>query len=138
MRAFLDTNVLLDTVIERKNPLFCQNADAILQAGKNGVVDLYMSVLSIPIIAYVIKNVTVDVKKAKISNLTSIVKVLPSLPEHVNEMFECPLNDIEDTLQLLSAKIGNCDVIVTRDVEDFALSEIPAISPEDFLGRILE
>lgn len=138
MRAFLDTNVLLDHVIERKNLQFCLNADAILQAGKNGTVDLYMSVLSIPTIAYVIKNVTVDVKKAKICNLASVVKVLPSLPEHVNEMFESPLSDIEDALQLLSAKNGNCDVIVTRDVEDFALSDIPAISPEDFLSRILE
>jgi hypothetical protein len=97
-----------------------------------------MSVLSIPTIAYVIKNVAVTVKKAKISNLTSLVNLLPSLPEHVNEMFESPLDDIEDALQLLSAKSGGCDIIVTRDVEDFAFSDIPAITPSDFLTRILE
>ena len=138
MRAFLDTNVLLDSVIERENPQFCLDADAILQAGKNGTVNLYMSVLSVSTIAYVIKNVTVETKKAKIGNLTSYVKVLPSLPEHVSSALESPFPDIEDALQLLSAKEGGCDVIVTRDLEGFRLSDIPAITPEDFLSRILE
>ena len=138
MRAFLDTNVLLDSVIERDNPQFCKDADAILQAGKNGMADLYMSVLSIPTIAYVIKNVPAFVKKTKLCTLKSIVKVLPSLPEHVDAMLESSFPDVEDALQLLSAKEGGCDLIVTRDLEDFRLSDIPAISPEDFLSRILE
>ena len=138
MRAFLDTNVLLDNVIERENPQFCKDAEAILQAGKSGVVELFMSVLSIPTIAYVIKNVTVETKKTKIGNLTSHVKVLPSLPEHVSAALESPFTDIEDALQLLSAKEGGCDIIVTRDVDDFAHSDIPVITPEYFLRRILE
>lgn len=138
MRAFLDTNVLLDSVIERDNPQFCKDAEAILQAGKEGAADLYMSVLSIPTIAYVIKNVTVPAKKAKLTTLTSIVKVLPSLPEHVSAMLESPLPDVEDALQLLSAREGGCDLIITRDMEGFRLSDIPVITPEDFLSRILE
>ena len=138
MRAFLDTNVLLDSVIERDNLQFCLDAEAILRAGQSGTADLFMSVLSIPTIAYVVKNVTQDVKKAKLCALTSIVKVLPSIPEHVVAMLESPLTDVEDALQLLSAKEGGCDLLVTRDLEGFRLSDIPAITPKDFLSRILE
>ena len=138
MRAFLDTNILLDGVLNRENQQFPKDAAAVIKTGREGTVELYMSILSIPTIAYVIKNVTSAKKKTIIQDLCSVVKVLPSLPEHVSEMLNSPLNDIEDALQLLSAKSGGCDIIVTRDIEDFALSDIPAITPEDFLSRILE
>ena len=69
MRAFLDTNVLLDSIVERENPQFGLDADAILKAGKNGTLELCMSVLSIPTIAYVVKHVTTDAKKTLIRNL---------------------------------------------------------------------
>ena len=136
MRVFLDTNVLLDSLIERENPQFCRDADAILRAGKNGTVELYMSVLSVPTIAYVLKNV--EVARKMILGLTAIVSVLPSLPEHVGASLEGPLSDIEDALQLLSARSGGCDLIVTRDLEGFRQADLPVISPGEFLGRILE
>lgn len=138
MRVFLDTNVLLDSIVERENPQFGLDADAILKAGKNGTLELCMSVLSIPTIAYVVKHVTKDAKKTLIRNLTSIVEVLPALSEHVQTMLDGPMNDIEDALQLESAKSGACDLIVTRDVPDFESSDLPAITPSDLLSRILE
>ena len=138
MRAFLDTNVLLDAVVVREIIRFSNDADTIIRLGKSGAVELYMSILSIPTIAYVIKNITSDRKKAIIQELTSTLKVLPSLPEHVQAMLDSPMQDIEDALQLESAKSGGCDLIVTRDVSDFESSDIPAITPSDFLDRILE
>ena len=138
MRAFLDTNILLDGVLSRDKSLFSKNAAAIIKMGREGTVELCMSILSISTIAYVIKNVTSAKKKSIIQDLCSVVHVLPSLPEHVDAMLKSPLRDIEDAFQLLSAKEGGCDLIVTRDLEDFRLSDIPAIAPEDFLSRILE
>ena len=138
MRAFLDTNVLLDTIVERDNRQFSEDAAIILELGKNGTLELCMSILSVPTIAYVLKNMNGARKKAIIQDLSSIIEVLPALPEHVHEMLESPLSDIEDALQLLSAKEGRCELIVTRDTGDFAQSDIPAITPENLLSRILE
>ena len=138
MRAFLDTNVLLDSIVERENQQFSDDAATILKLGKKGVLALCMSILSVPTIAYVLKNVNAARKRAIIQELTSIVEVLPALPGHVYEMLESPLNDIEDALQLFSAKEGGCELIVTRDVGDFSQADIPAITPENLLTRILE
>ncbi|MBR5703444.1 MAG: PIN domain-containing protein [Bacteroidales bacterium] len=138
MRAFLDTNVLLDSILDRDDRQFCNDAAVILKMGRNGVLELFMSILSIPTIAYVIKNVNAERKRAIIQDITSIVKVLPALPEHVSAMLESPLSDIEDSLQLLSAKEGACDIIVTRDLNGFQQSDIPAICPADLLSRILD
>ena len=62
--------------------------------------------------------------------------VTPLLPVHVTNMLDSRMSDIEDALQVQSALEGECDIIVTRNIQDFSLSEIPAIAPDDFLGRI--
>lgn len=137
MIVFLDTNVLLDTLVVRDNPQFARNAATILSLGENGTLELRMSVLSVPTIAYVLKNMSPSAKKTIIGDLVDIVEVLPSLPEHVTNMLAGQISDIEDALQVQSAVEGRCDVIVTRNIHDFRQSEIPAITPDDLLDRIL-
>ncbi len=138
MRVFLDTNVLLDVIVERDNKQFSDDAATILSLGDKGAIELYMSVLSIPTIAYVIRKIDAERKKQIIKDLTSIVKVLPSNPEHVECMIGGPMNDIEDALQVQSAKEGSCELILTRNINDFKESEIPTLTPGEFLSRILE
>jgi hypothetical protein len=50
----------------------------------------------------------------------------------MNEHFD----DIEDCLQAECAASIGADYIVTRNVADFSTSLIPAITPEEFLGKI--
>ena len=137
MKVFLDANVLLDLVTERDDPQFTKDASVILSLGEDGALELFMSAITVPTIAYVIKKKSAGEKKRIIRDLTSIVSVLPSLPEHVDNALGGIMDDIEDALQVQSAIAGRCNVIITRDVDDFKLSEIPAISPEEFLKRIL-
>lgn len=136
MNVFLDTNILLDTLVERPDRSFTENSMQILSLGENGVLDLYISALSIPTIAYVLKNKTSEQKKTIIKDLTSIVKLLPSLPQHVDAMLEGPMRDIEDALQVQSAKEGQCDLIITRNARDFTDAGMPVLSPEGLLERI--
>ncbi len=140
MKLFLDTNILLDAIVKRANRKFSDDAKLILQLGKDGEIDLYMSALSIPTIAYVLKNMTSSSKKSIIKSLCEIVTPLPSHPEHIQPALDekSHIKDIEDSLQIQSAKEGNCNLIITRNVPDFLESEIPAISPDDFLNRVLE
>lgn len=41
--------------------------------------------------------------------------------------------DFEDYIQSKCAKTANADYIVTRNADDFAYSEIPVLSPREFL-----
>jgi hypothetical protein len=47
------------------------------------------------------------------------------------------ISDFEDGLQIECAKAYGADYIVTRNMEDYFKSEIPAISPNDFC-KLLE
>lgn len=44
-------------------------------------------------------------------------------------------NDGEDCIQYQSALSAGCDYILTRNKKDFALSTIPAMTPEEFLDN---
>ena len=105
----------------------------ILGLGENGVIDLYTSALSISTIAYVLRNMPSVRKKEIIKDLITIVKVLPVLPEHVNNILESPMKDIEDALQAKSAMEGCCDLIVTRNESDFKEADRPVIGPDELL-----
>ena len=136
MKVFLDTNVLLDAYDERDDSRFFEDAWKILSLGVERYCKLYMSVISVPVLAYVIKGMTASEKKALIQRITEVVTPLPSLPEHISKIIEMPTKDIEDAMQMLSAQEGGCDVIVTRDAAGFEGCEIPVVSPANFLRRI--
>ena len=138
MKVFLDTNVLLDAIVVRNDAGLTDNAATILSLGETSVVDLYMSVLSIPTIAYVLKNVSSETKKLIIRNLTEIVSVLPSRDEHVMNMLDGTMSDIEDAMQVQSALEGSCDLIITRNCKDYSSCPIPVIRPDEFLSRVIK
>lgn len=137
MKVFLDTNVLLDALVRRDNPQFTDDASLILELGYDGVCDLCMSVLSVPTIAYVLKSLSPAQKQRILRDLSAIVTLLPSLPDHISAVLENPVPDIEDALQLQSALQGSCDLILTRDPSGFAASALPVLTPSAFLSRIL-
>lgn len=43
-----------------------------------------------------------------------------------------PFTDFEDCLQVECAKTAQVDYIITRNEKDYALSEVPILSPEQF------
>lgn len=69
-----------------------------------------------------------------ISNICGFLKVTGANHEEVlKAIFMKNFSDFEDCLQDRCAKEVNAEYIITRNVEDFNNSEIPAILPEDFL-----
>lgn len=135
MKAFLDTNVLLDILVIRDDERFREDAATLLQLGKDGFIELYMSVLSIPTIAYILKGHTNLQKRRTIKGLLSMVRVLPSTGEHVSGMIDSPIGDIEDAMQFQSALEGPCDLIVSRD-RDLRSGSLPVFTPEELLAQI--
>lgn len=135
MKAFLDTNVLLDLLVVRDDERFREDAATLLQLGKDRLIELYMSALSIPTIAYTLKGHTNLQKRRIIKELLSMIRVLPSTGEHISDMIDSRIGDIEDALQFQSALEGDCDLIVSRD-RDLRSGSLPVFTPEELLKQI--
>lgn len=133
MVVLIDTNVLLDFLLGR-DPYF-SNADRIIKLCAEQKIQGFMAAHSIPNMFYILrKDMSVEARREVLLNLCDIlaieainsVKVIAALK---NSAFM----DLEDCLQSDCAGEIKADYIVTRNIKDFEISEIPAILPEDFL-----
>jgi hypothetical protein len=81
-----------------------------------------------------------DGKKALkfFEDLLSFVEVAGGGTELALEAVRSGFSDFEDALQSVSARQFEADFIVTRNVKDYKLSPIRAISPPDFVGKFLD
>ena len=134
--VFLDTNILLEIILQRDKKSLCEQ---ILKYGQDGDVSLYASHLTFANMAYVMHRYSVsrsDIYKAE-RFLESIITVLSMTGGQLRRALRQEVKDFEDMLQYQCAIDGNCDCIVTINTNDFIdFSTIPVLTPQDFLDSI--
>lgn len=132
-RILIDTNVLLDYLLTRET--FYEDAKNVILSCVEGRTKGCIAAHSIPNMFFILrKDYNARERREVLSNLCSIfdvegidkAKLLSGL---VNEDFA----DFEDCLQMECAKSYGADYIVTRNVSDYATSEVKAITPKDYL-----
>ncbi len=133
MRALIDTNVLLDFLLGRE-PYF-SNADRIIKLCADKKIQGFMAAHSIPNMFYILrKDMTEEDRREMLLNLCDIFAIEGiDSAKIVAALKNSAFKDLEDCLQSDCAKRIRADYIVTRNIKDFAISEVPAILPEDFL-----
>ena len=85
------------------------------------------------------KSYTLDELKKIFLRLCKLFQVESIDLEKILHAIETPnFKDFEDCLQMQCAVSSNVDYIVTRNVDDFKSSDIPAVTPKDFLALCCE
>lgn len=136
MRVFLDTNVVIDYATQRQP--FCQAANAIFQLSQDGTIEACASSLTFVTLAYILrKQVSKDEIYRCLRGITSIVAVAQTGNREIQQAIAAEWKDFEDAVQFSSAKFSAIDVILTRNQKDFQSVEIPVMSPEDFLDKLI-
>ena len=139
MKAFLDTNILLDLLLERDG---YEASARILQLRDEGKIDLCVSILTMVNVAYVYqKAVGQNAVIPNMKCLSAIVDVLPMDNGTLEQALYVEGKDFEDTMQYLCAVQNHCDAIITRNEKDFRFSRglkglpepIPVFAPDTFL-----
>lgn len=139
MRVFLDTNILLDLLLERNG---YQASARLFEGQDQGRWELCVSILTMVNVAYVYRKGAgiVDVIP-NMKYLSMLLDVLPMSSYTLETGLYLRGKDFEDVLQYICASEGGCDAIITRNEKDFVIndglkevpSHIPVYSPEDFL-----
>ena len=98
MKIFLDTNVLIDSVIDRGFEAPRKIVDSYL----NSVEKLCVSYLSLANLAYILRKFFSESEIKKLLNtISSNMKVVPGLDQHYYDLQKMSGRDIEDCLQIL-------------------------------------
>ena len=133
MRVFVDTNVILDAMMEREP--FCRDAEVFLMLCANRKTALAPHTVAN---AFFItrKIFSQQERKSKLLKILSYIDVVPiGKPQIIQALKNDVIGDFEDALQLECAREFNADFIVTRDPEHFSGSEIETMTPREFLEK---
>lgn len=132
MKAFFDTNVLLDLLM--KSRLGHEAATAILQVVRSGDIAACLTTQSIIDAAYIqtqrCKAPTPAFKEA-VRMLSEMLEILPILPEDIAWANRSTIDDYEDAAQLACAQRSGCDVIVTSDKKYKGYTDISLFDPQE-------
>ena len=133
-RIFLDTNVIVDFILERDG---AEDAANILQLGEDGKIELSVSFLTMANTAYIArKGHTQEQLYNIMADLSAMLKTLPMDEVQLQQALQNPATDFEDMLQYQCAKANFCDIIITRNSKHFAFAEIPVLTPTEYLKLI--
>ena len=135
MNVFLDTNILLDYLLDREE--HAEYALQLLLLGNAGVVNLCVADLSISNISYITRG---DIDKAEffrvMKKLSGCYRIVSVGADAINKALDAQWSDFEDSLQYFAAINAKADIIITRNVKDFAQSQIPVMTAIEFLTSI--
>jgi predicted nucleic acid-binding protein len=137
MTILIDTNIILDVLLKREQ--FLEKSSHIILLSEKKIIDGYVTASAITDIFYITNITLKDKKKTMIllKNLLKTIKVAPVTEGEIYRAVDLDWNDFEDAVQYTAGERIQADYIITRDVEGYANSGIPAVQPADFL-RIME
>lgn len=137
MKLFFDTNVMLDLLGER-DPFYISSAKIATLADKRKLT-IIVSALSYGTISYFLSKYYGEEKmKDKLRKFKVISEICELDALIIEKGLNSDFPDFEDSLQYFSALRTDCDIIITRNARDFKKSQIPVMTPDEFLNSIKE
>ncbi len=131
-KLFLDANVVLDLLGER-DPFYKAIA-RIATLADMGEINLVVSGLTYSIVFFLLsKFEDREVVKEKIRKFKVIAETSDLTDKIIEKGLSSGFSDFEDALQYHCALMMNCNIVITRNGKDFKGSEIPLLSPDEFL-----
>lgn len=135
MQVLIDTNVILDVLLNRES--FVQDAVKILKLSENKV-EKFVSACAITDIYYIAYQEIRNKNKVKelLKMLLKIVHVADVSEENILIALDSVWRDFEDSVQNAVAECHNYDAIITRNKSDYKKSNLNIFSPKEFLEEI--
>ena len=131
MKLFLDTNVLIDFILER--PLFYKPAAMIISYAAERKIRVCVSALSVVTANFICVErckMRLDVYRRKMDFLRNVIDICSVDSSDIYSSYDANWKDFEDGVQYFSAIRDKVDYLVTRNVKDFEESDTKVISTD--------
>ena len=134
-RVFIDTNILLDLLLERQP--WVHQASVLFSMADRKELDLLCCSLSFSTAVYLMHRLKYSRKEiiTKLTIAKSLCTVTTVDSSVIDRVLQSDFSDLEDGMQYYSALAANAEVIVTRNEKDYILSNVPVLSPTEFLNE---
>jgi len=137
MTILLDTNVVLDILLNRK-PWYT-NAALIFGMAQQKLIKGYVSASTITDLFYITEKENGKSKtREAIKRLLKVFYPATVTDKNIYQALELDWNDFEDSIQFIVGSDLSVDYIVTRNPKDFISNSIDVVTPEQFLQTITD
>lgn len=135
MLVLIDTNIIID--ILEKREAFYEASDEVLSLCASKKINGCIALHSISNIYYILrKHYSAEDRKRLLLGILKFLQIANASHENVQHALERnDFLDFEDCLQDECAIQSHADYIITRNISDFYNSNIPAITPLNFLEK---
>ena len=138
MRVLVDTNIVLDYLLEREP--YAESAKKIVVACKQKKVIGCIAAHTVSNMFFIMrKTYSVEDRRTILKDICKLFDVegIDRL-KIIQALDNSDFKDFEDCLQMQCAKSFRADYILTRNLADYRDSEIACISPEEFCEKYLD
>lgn len=129
---FVDSDVLLDALLKRRE--FALAAMNILAL--SGRLNLFTSSVAFVNVHYFLDKFDRQNKFQLLKVLRAAIRIINVDEKIIDNALNSGANDFEDAVQHFAALSIGADVIVTRNIKDYKQSDIPVLTPEQFLNTL--
>ena len=134
-RIFIDTNIMLDFLGERKP--FYDPIAKIATLAEKGNLTMVVSPISFATVNYFLaKFENPKIAREKLRKFKIISKVCLLDEQTIEKGPNSSIEDFEDALQYFSATESDCEIIITRNGKDFTKSLLPVMTADEFLKSL--
>lgn len=135
MKIFLDTNVILDFLLEPR--AHHETAADFIRTAMHANHPLVMSTSQATDVYHTVKKALgPDQTRHVLRRVFQICELYPTSETACVAALDSPLSDYEDAVQVEVAREARCDYIVTRDLRGYGSSPVPFIDPAGYLALL--
>ena len=135
MKLLIDTNIILDMVLKRKNYDICMELfRKIKEFGMNACI----TSSSVTDLFYIIRKESRDTDRTYVimENIFKLVAILAVTEKDIQDAFRQKWKDFEDCVQYITGKNNRADYIVTSNQKDYTDALLPVLTPVECIEMI--
>ncbi len=133
---FIDTDVIIDFLIDREP--HSREAAIIFTLIEQKKLKGFVSSLTFSNLYYVLRKIESHNKViAKLDSISRLLTILKVDQQTIKYAISSGFTDFEDSIQYYCAlDFKKIDVIITRNIKDYKGSEIPVMTPAEYLKMV--
>ena len=135
MKVMLDLNVLVD-VLQRREPFFAASAKVCDLVHSRKIAGVVPSHAVTTVFYLVEKHAARVIAETALDWMLSLFDVASEDKTTFRVAKSLKFRDFEDAAVAATAQSAGCDFIVTRNIADFFVSPVKAMSPEELIAMI--
>ena len=135
MKIFVDTNVIIDYLVDRAP--YADDAEAVMDVCVGeGNVGAFTGLSACNAVYIIGRSTGRSRAELLVKEVASLIELLPISPDDIKANLGVGHPDFEDSIQIAAAVAWGADVIITRDKIGFADSPIKVQTPAEFIESL--